>query len=57
MSNVDRTELGATQASCTSPPGPFASESVDVVGAPPSAPEMRGQAAERPETMHIGNNG
>ena len=22
-----------------------------------SAPEMRSQAAERPETMHIGNNG
>jgi hypothetical protein len=26
-------------------------------GAPLSAPEMRSQAAERPETMHIGNSG
>jgi hypothetical protein len=45
------------QAGCTSRPVPLGSESVGVVGAPPSAPEMRGQAAERPEMMHIGNNG
>jgi len=35
----------------------LASESFGVVGAPLSAPEMRGEAPERPETMHIGNNG
>jgi hypothetical protein len=35
----------------------LASESLGVVGTPLSAPEIRSQAAERPETMHIGNNG
>jgi hypothetical protein len=35
----------------------LASESLAVVGTPLSAPEIRSQAAERPETMHIGNNG
>jgi hypothetical protein len=34
----------------------LASESFGVVGAPLSVPEIS-QAAERPETMHIGNNG
>jgi hypothetical protein len=49
------------QSSCTSRPVPLASERVGVVRAPPVGafcmPEMRSQAAERPETMHIGNNG
>ena len=48
----------STNISCwgvarTSRPVPLASESFGVVGAPLSAPEMHGQAPERPETMHM----
>jgi hypothetical protein len=37
--------------------GSIGERKLGVVGAPLSAPEMRGQAPERPETMHIGNGG
>jgi hypothetical protein len=41
----------------TSRPIRLASENLGAVGTPLSAPEIRSQAAERPETMHIGKNG